>query len=203
MHESERWNVYSHLIGVVLSVIGLLPLTYYSFLTGDVYKIIGISVYGVCLVLLFLCSTIYHSSTGNKREFMQKMDHCSIFLLIAGTYTPFMLITLRETSGIYILAAIWLISALGILFKFYFAHRFEFVSTLFYLFCGWLIIFDFQNFYNLFQGPGFYWLAAGGLAYSIGAVFFLWERIPKNHEIWHVFVLAGGFSHYISIFYLV
>ena len=201
MLESEKWNVYSHLLGFFLSVLGIFPLIYYSILTVDIFKIIGITIYGICLIGLFASSTLYHSSTGKKRKALQKLDHISIFLLISGTYTPFMLITLRNSTGFYLLATIWSISFLGILFKFFLAHKYDFISTIFYLFCGWLIVFDFQNFYSLYNGIGFYWLSLGGGLYSIGTIFFLFEKIPMSHEIWHVFVLLGGISHYISIFF--
>jgi hemolysin III len=181
----------------------LFPLIYYSLHSGDVFKITGTSIYGICLVLLFTCSTLYHSSSGEKRNVLQKVDHISIFLLISGTYTPYTLVTLRESSGIYLLITIWTISFFGIIFKFFLAHKFDFLSTLLYLFCGWLIVFDFQNFHKLFNGNGFYWLGAGGIAYTVGAVFYLLEKIPKNHEIWHVFVMLGGLFHYISILFYV
>ncbi|MCB1177685.1 MAG: hemolysin III family protein [Leptospiraceae bacterium] len=201
---SEKWNVYSHLFGAILSLIGFTPLMYYAISSDDFYRMIGIPIYGLCLIILFSSSVLYHSSVGKKREYLQKLDHISIFLLISGTYTPYMLITLRDSSGFYILTTIWSISAIGIVFKFFLAHKFDFLSTLLYLFCGWLIIFDFGNFYNTYDRVGFYWLGAGGLAYSIGAVFFLWEKLPKNHEVWHVFVLLGSLFHYVAIlFYLV
>lgn len=199
--KGERINFLSHLLGACLSLVGLVLLFRDAYLQGEWNRILGFGVYGISLVLMYSSSTVYHASVHPKRKkVLQLLDHCSIYLLIAGTYTPFMLITLREGKGFLILSIIWTIAILGIAFKLVWKDRFDLLATLGYLAAGWLIVLDWNAFYAAVPQAGFQWIVAGGVLYSIGAIFYLFEKLPRNHEIWHFFVLFASFCHFLAIY---
>lgn len=200
MYKGERINSISHLTGACLSFVGMIFLLVYSIRTGDVFKYISCSIYGITLFLMYLFSTIYHSTKGNIKKLFQIFDHSAIYLLIAGTYTPFSLVTLRESRGYLLLSVVWTIAVIGIGLKIIWKDKYDLLSTIGYLIAGWLILLDIKAFTNGFQ-DGFIWILVGGIMYSIGAVFYLWEKFPFNHEIWHFFVLFASASHFIGIFY--
>ena len=203
MYKGEKLNAISHLVGAALALIGMVLLVVFASLTGDHWKIASVTIYGACLFLMFLFSTLYHSFRGKTRDVFQRLDHIGIFLLIAGTYTPYTLILMRETSGFLILGLVWGLAVCGITFKSIYGSRYNTVTTLFYLLCGWTIALDFTGVRQALPDAGFYWLAAGGLIYTGGAFFYLKESLPRNHEIWHFFVLAAAVCHFISIFFFV
>lgn len=200
----EIANSITHGLGAMLSVAGLTLLVTYAALQNDTRRIISFSIYGGSMTLLFLMSTLYHSFQDEKAKRIFKMlDHCAIYLLIAGTYTPFLLITLEGTTGWVLFTIIWSLALSGIIFKLIFQHRYKKLSVATYILMGWLAIFVGHELTKSLSTSGMAWLIAGGLAYTLGVVFYLWKRLPYNHAIWHVFVLAGSLCHYISIFFYV
>ena len=203
MYKGEKLNSISHLVGASLALGGWVVLIVFGALSGDGWKLASSIVYGLCLFLMFLFSTLYHSFRGTPKQVFQVFDHVAIFLLIAGTYTPYTLVVLRDTSGWLIFGLVWGFAAIGITFKSVFGDRWNLVSTLFYLVCGWTIAIDIGGLYAVFDRVGFYWLVAGGIIYSVGAFFFLNDRIKRNHEIWHFFILAAASCHYVSVFFYI
>ncbi|MCX8000306.1 MAG: hemolysin III family protein [Leptospiraceae bacterium] len=200
--KGERLNFLSHLFGMLLATGGLILLLEKAIPKYGTYEIIGFLVYALSLILMFLSSTVYHATIHKKvKKFLQVIDHCVIYLLIAGTYTPFAMITLRESKGQIILISVWSIAFFGITFKLIFKDKYDMLATLGYVLMGWLVLLDVKNFYNLFPREGFYYVLAGGIFYTIGAIFYLLEKLPRNHEIWHGFVLLGAFSHFLAIYW--
>jgi hemolysin III len=198
----ELANSMSHGIGVVLGVIGLIMML---MVVGDEpIKIASVIVYGISIILLFLTSTIYHSvQAESKRKLMKTLDHCAIYLLIAGTYTPYMAISLSEHGGNYYLMAIWCVALIGIIFKLFFGHRYPKVSLASYLLMGWFIVITGNKMLETIVPDGIILLAAGGMSYTVGAIFYAWKKLFFNHALWHLFVLAGAVFHFLSIYWYV
>lgn len=198
--KEEKYNVVSHAIGAVLSFLGMLLLLL-SNTNKTMYSVFGIFVYGLSMVFLFSASTVYHAvERGQLKEKLRILDHISIYFLIAGTYTPVALILLERTSGWILFWLVWGITAFGTLLKLFFTGRFEFISLLLYAIMGWLIVFDLENLKAVTTEGGIRILFMGGLFYTVGIVFYAVRRIPYNHFIWHLFVLAGAFCHWLFIF---
>ncbi|WP_372870203.1 hemolysin III family protein [Shewanella sp.] len=197
----ELANTLSHGIGVVAALLGTVAMLYDSIGHLSVLQTFGVGLYGLSMVLLFACSTAYHwaKSPALKRKF-KLFDHCAIYLLIAGTYTPFVLITLQSADVDWVLAAIWLLALGGIGFKLLFLHRFKAFSLLLYLAMGWLCVAVLDKMIAGLTDTGFTLLLTGGLFYSLGVVFYAVKRIPFNHAIWHLFVLGGAISHFLCIY---
>ena len=199
----EQLNTWSHGFGAALGIIALVLLI----INVDGVKplhLFSVSVYGISIIVLFLASTCYHAVTGEKRKhYFRIVDHISIYLLIAGTYTPILLILLTNSLGWPLFWTVWGIAAFGILLKLFFTGRFEILSTLLYLVMGWLIVFDYTNVAEALGTNGVFWLFSGGLFYTVGIVFYAIEKIPYNHVIWHLFVLAGAVFHFFMIFFYV
>lgn len=200
----EKWNAITHGIGASLALAGLIVLIISSCLHGGLWHIVSSSVYGASLFLLFLASTLYHSFRDAKLKYIFKIvDHSAIYVLIAGTYTPFAMLLFQGTLGWAIFGAVWSIAIIGIVFQILFVKRFKIFSTLCYLVMGWLIVLFIKPLAAALSVAGISWLIAGGLAYTVGAVFYLQPKVPYNHTIWHLFVLAGSAFHFITIFYFV
>jgi hemolysin III len=198
----ERLNALTHTIGAVLGIVALVLLIVYNSNKTD-YSLFSVIVYGLSIIILFSASTLYHSvKDEGKKHYFRIVDHVSIYLLIAGTYTPVLLITLSDSLGWTLFYVVWGIAAFGVILKLFFTGKFEVFSTLLYLVMGWLIIFDFSNLSNII-GDGILFLFAGGLAYTVGIVFYAIHRIPYNHVIWHLFVLAGAIFHFFMIFFYI
>lgn len=198
--KEELANSITHGVGVVLSLAALVILVADNGIQGDLWKIISLSVYGATLILMYTASTLYHSFfTVNVKQYFKIFDHSAIYLLIAGTYTPFTLIMLPGTTGLILFCVIWCLALAGIVFKVFFTGRFKILSTLIYLFMGWLVIGAFKPMVEHVPEGGLYWLMAGGLLYSLGVIFYLWKRIPYQHAIWHLFVLGGSICHFFAI----
>ncbi|NCO62929.1 MAG: hemolysin III family protein [Flavobacteriales bacterium] len=198
----ERLNALTHGIGVVLGIAALILLMLFD-THKTPYSLFSVMVYGFSIIILFSASTLYHSvKSEQKKHYFRIIDHISIYLLIAGTYTPVLLISLNESLGWTLFYVVWGIAAFGIILKLFFTGRFEVFSTLLYLVMGWLIIFDFSNLSEIF-GEGILLLFAGGMAYTLGIVFYATHRIPYHHVIWHLFVLAGAIFHFFMIFFYV
>lgn len=197
----ERLNVVSHLIGLALSVVGLFLLISIAASFDDLARLAGAIIFGLSLVILYAASSIYHSSTHpQKREKMRVLDHSSIFVLIAGTYTPYTLITLSDASGWLIFSIVWGLAFIGITLKLFFTGKFKVASTCTYLVMGWLIVFVADELLSALHPDGFFWLAAGGLAYTLGAILYVIKRLPFNHAMFHLLVLVGSACHFISIY---
>ncbi|GIC77967.1 hemolysin III family protein [Moritella sp. F3] len=199
--KEEAANTWSHLFGALLSIAALIALLIPSIEQADPWRIASFSIYGISMFLLFFASSVYHYATNPATKAKLKtLDHCAIFLLIAGTYTPLLLIELRGALGWSIFAVVWSMAIIGIIAKLYWAERFKKVSLFFYLIMGWLIVFAGDELLGKLDTGALYWLFAGGLAYSIGAIFYANKRIPYNHAIWHIFVLLGSACHFVTIY---
>ena len=196
----ELANAVTHGIGVALSVAGLAVLVTLAGLQGDPWRIVSGAIFGGTLVLLYTASTLYHSFRGAEvKRLLRKLDHAAIFLLIAGTYTPFMLVNLRGAWGWSLLGVVWGLGAIGVALKFRFAGRFRLVSTLIYLGMGWLVVIAAVPLLRQVPAAGLWLLLAGGLCYTVGAGFYLWKRLPYHHAVWHLFVLAGSACHFFAV----
>jgi hemolysin III len=196
----EIANSITHGVGVGLSIAGLIVLVVLGALYGDAWHVVSFSIYGGSLVLLYLASTLYHSFRKPKlKRAFRIVDHASIYLLIAGTYTPFMLVSLRGTWGWPLFGVIWGLALLGIGFKIFFINRFVVLSTIVYVLMGWLSVFALEQMLATISAGGVAWLLAGGISYTLGVIFYAWQKLPYNHMIWHLFVLGGSICHYFSI----
>ncbi len=200
----EIANSITHGIGSILSIIGFIILIFIVINKGDVWYIISFTIYGTTLVFLYLCSTIYHGLSDRKRKYIfQVLDHIAIYLLIAGSYTPLTLISLRGPWGWTILGIVWLIALIGILMKVFFFTKTQVISTILYIIMGWLIIIAIKPLLESIPWGMFFWIVAGGLSYSLGIIFYLARKIPYHHTIWHLFVMGGSIAHFLGIlFYL-
>lgn len=199
--KEEMANSITHGIGVALSLAAFVILVAYASMQGDKWKIISLSIYSASLVLLYTASTLYHSFTAPKvKHYLKIFDHSAIYLLIAGTYTPFMLVVLRDSIGWAFFIAIWCFALVGISFKLFFVHRFRILSTIIYLLMGWMAIIAFKPLFNNMPEEGLYWILAGGIFYSLGVIFYLWKKLPYHHAIWHLFVLGGSICHFFAVF---
>ena len=197
----ETANQLTHAVGAGLGVVGLVLLVVTAHRHGDAWHVVSTAIFGVMLVLLYTASTLYHSFKAERtRHLLQKFDHAAIFLLIAGTYTPFVLVTLRGPWGWSLFGVEWGLAILGVGLKFWFAGRFRLVSTLIYLLMGWLVLVAIKPLLAALPAGGVKLLVAGGLCYTGGAVFYLWKRLPYHHAIWHLFVLGGSACHWAAVF---
>jgi hemolysin III len=197
----ELANRLTHGFGAALSVAGLILLVVYAARFGTAWHVTSTAIFGSTLVLLYTSSTLYHSFRGEQtRQLLQKFDHAAIFLLIAGTYTPFTLVTLRGPWGWSLFGVVWGLALVGVSLKFWFAGRFRLVSTIIYLGMGWLVMVAIKPLLAALPAGGMRLLVAGGLCYTGGAVFYLWKQLPYQHAIWHLFVLGGSTCHWAAIF---
>jgi hemolysin III len=196
----ERFNGFSHLAGALLSAAGISLLFALTAGAMDARQRTGVAIYGATLLLLFVVSTLYHSSRGRAKALLRKLDHCAIYLLIAGTYTPFALVTLRGAWGWTLLGLAWGLAALGIVQECTFARGARQLSLGIYLVMGWMGIVALQPLAAGLGAAGFAWLLAGGAIYTLGVLFYaLDERYRHFHGIWHLFVLAGSTAHFVAI----
>ncbi|MCL7419835.1 MAG: hemolysin III family protein [Methylobacter sp.] len=200
MHDGERFNVISHLLGALAACVGLIVLVVLAVRQGDMWKIVSFSVYGTSLVLAYTFSTLYHGLQGKAREVFAELDHHAIYLLIAGTYTPFTLVTLHGSWGWSIFGIVWSLAVLGSLLELLSRKEQRVLPVVIYLLMGWIILIAIRPLLRVMPMEGFFWLLSGGLFYSIGVVFYaLDDRVRYFHNIWHIFVLAGSASHYIAV----
>ncbi|MBY5948954.1 PAQR family membrane homeostasis protein TrhA [Photobacterium rosenbergii] len=201
----EVANSISHGLGMVFGIIGLVLLLVQAVSNGaDALSITSLSIYGASMILLYLASTLYHAIPFERaKRALKTFDHCAIYLLIAGTYTPFLLITLRTPLAITLMAVIWAIALIGIVLKIAFVYRFKRLSLATYLTMGWLSLIAIYPLAMTLATGGLVLLAAGGIVYSIGVVFYVNKSIPYNHAIWHLFVLGGTVLHFLAIYFYV
>ena len=200
MYQGERLNSITHLAGTVAAAAGTAVLVVLASLRGDPWKIVSFSIYGATLVLLYLSSTLYHSLRGRAKAFFQKLDHSAIYLLIAGSYTPFALVTLRGRLGWTIFGVIWALAVLGIALDVLQKDGKRIVPLVIYLLMGWLAVIAVRPLLAVLEPGGFAWLLAGGLFYTAGVVFYVLDRrVAHGHGIWHLFVMAGSAAQYVAI----
>jgi len=196
----ELANSITHGIGLALSIAGFVVLLVLAAVRGSAWHIIGCAIYGTTLICVYTASTLYHSILRPKfRRILKILDHSAIYLLIAGTYTPFLLVNLRGAWGWSLLGVVWGLAVAGIVFKVWFVDRFQFFSTAIYIAMGWLALIAIRPLLAAVPTAGFIWLVAGGVLYTIGVLFFAWKRVPYNHAIWHIFVMAGSICHFLAV----
>jgi hemolysin III len=197
----DEWaNSITHGIAALASVVGLVLLVVFAARRGTAWHVISFSIYGATLILLFTASTLYHAARNPRlKAHLHVLDHSSIYLLIAGTYTPFTLGVLRGGWGWGMFGAIWILALTGVILKIYFTGRGRIVSTLVYLFMGWLALLVIKPLLVYVRPMGIFWLLLGGVMYTVGVSFYLWRRVPFSHAIWHLFVFAGSLCHFICI----
>ena len=200
MYAGERFNGYSALAGAVLAVAGAVVLIVLGALKADPWRIVSFSVYGATLIVLYTASTLYHSTRGRAKDVLRKLDHCAIYLIIAGTYTPFALVTLNGTWGWTLFGAVWGLALLGIVQELWLSRGERVASIVIYLLMGWIALAAIVPLFKALSWAGLAWLVAGGLAYTGGLVFYAYDKRFRHwHGIWHLFVLAGSALHYVAI----
>lgn len=200
----EMTNIMSHAFGLVLSIVALLLMLIRASESGNTLHIVSAAIFGISLIALYAASTLYHSAKDPKvRSRLRINDHATIYILIAGTYTPFTLITLNGWVGWTIFGVSWGMAITGVVLKLIFTGKYNVLSTLMYVFMGWIIIFAVKPLINSLSSEGLFWLVAGGVAYTTGAVIYSIKKIKFNHAIFHLFVLLGSFCHFISVYFYV
>ncbi len=200
MYYGERFNAWTHLVGTVLAVTGSVILIVLAASTGDPWKIVSASIYSASLLLLYCASTLYHSLRGRAKVILRKLDHMSIYLLIAGSYTPFCLVTLRGAWGWSLFGVVWGLAAAGMLQEIKPRSEARILSLVIYAVMGWVVVVAIKPLLDHIALAGFVWLASGGLLYTFGIVFYAYDsRFRHWHGIWHLFVLGGSAAHYLAI----
>ena len=201
----EIWHAITHGLGLLLSIIGLVILVAFAVLNGSLLAIISSAIYGTTLVVMYGSSTLYHAITHKKiKELFQTFDHASIYLLIAGSYTPITLLSLGSDLGNYILTFVWSLATFGIYMKFKYPNRFEVLSLSLFIIMGWSIVIAISPLREGLVDEGFYLLVTGGLFYTLGVYFYINDAKPYFHAVWHLFVLAGSISHYfMTLLYII
>lgn len=200
MYHGERFNAWTHLVGAMLALVGAVWLLLLASASGDGWKQVSVAIYGVTLVLLYSTSTLYHSVQGPAKRLMQKLDHLSIYLLIAGSYTPFCLVSLRGPWGWSLFATVWCLALIGMLQEIKPRSEARVLSLVIYAVMGWIVLVAVQPLLAALGREGFAWLASGGVLYTIGIIFFAYDsRFRHWHGIWHLFVMAGSLLHFVAI----
>ncbi|MBS1159136.1 MAG: HylII [Proteobacteria bacterium] len=204
MYYGERFNAWTHLVGALLAVTGAAWLLVAAVASGDGWKVLSVSIYGATLVVLYSISTVYHSVRGRAKSILRKLDHLSIYLLIAGSYTPFCLISLRGPWGWWLFGIVWTLAAIGMLQEIKPRSEARILSLVIYALMGWIVIVAIKPLLINLGLAGFLWLAGGGIFYTVGIIFFAFdERFRHWHGIWHLFVIAGSLLHFIAILFYV
>lgn len=199
----EIINAITHGIGAIFSIVALTLLIVFASSHGTPLHIICFAVFGGSMLLLYTSSTLVHSfPEGKVKDIFEIMDHSAIYLFIAGSYTPILLIVVKGALGWALFGTVWGIALAGVAFKIFFTKRFVILSTVGYVLMGWMIIFAFNRVVLTLPQQGLAWLIGGGILYTVGAIFYVWRKFPFNHAIWHLFVLAGSTSHFILMFYI-
>lgn len=200
----EVVNAITHGLGTLLSIAGLALLIVYASLEGTSWHVVSFTIYGITMLLLYTASTLVHAlPEGKVKDLFETFDHSCIYLFIAGTYTPILLVTLRGPLGWTLFGIVWGLAAGGVAFKAFFTKRFLFLSTFFYVFMGWMIVFAWHPLLSSLQPGGIRLLVIGGVLYTVGSVFYMWRAFPHHHAVWHLFVLAGSAMHFFAILFYV
>lgn len=201
MYHGERFNGYSHLFGALLAIAGAVVLILMGASQGDAWKVVSFSIYGATLIMLYGCSTLYHSTRGRAKNIFRKLDHSAIYLLIAGTYTPFTLVTLGGGWGWALFGVVWALAVFGIVQEFALKSQKRMLSLYLYIGMGWVAVIGVIPLINALSWSGFVWVVAGGVVYTVGTIFYFYDEKFKHwHGIWHLFVLGGSVLHYFAIF---
>jgi hemolysin III len=196
----ELANAITHGLGTVLSITGLVLLIIFASMKGTVWHVVSFTIFGVTMLLLYTASTLVHSfPEGKAKDLFETFDHSCIYLFIAGTYTPLLLVTLRSPLGWTMFGIVWGLAIVGVVFKAFFTKKFLVLSTLFYVMMGWLIVFMWNPLQHLLMPGGIRLLIIGGLLYTFGSVFYIWRGFPYHHAVWHLFVVAGSVMHFFAI----
>lgn len=196
-------NSITHGIGALLSIAALVLLIIFASLYGNAWHITSFTIFGVTMVLLYTSSTLLHAlPPGRAKDFFEIMDHTSIYFFIAGTYTPFLFIAVGGWVGWTLFGIVWGMAVGGAVFKSFFVKKYLFISTILYVIMGWLIVFAWKDVMANLHPTGFILLAAGGICYTVGAVFYMWQWFKHHHAVWHVFVLGGTVCHFFAVLYL-
>jgi len=202
--KEEKINVITHAIGLILSVVALILLVIYSSVYGTVWHITSFAVFGASLIVLYAASTFYHYSQKPKlRSKLNILDHAAIYVLIAGTYTPFTLVVLKGWIGWTIFGVSWGLAIIGIVLKLFYTGKYDKISTFAYVLMGWVVIFAIKPLIENFPLKGLIWLFAGGIFYTIGAILYSFKKLNYNHAVFHIFVLLGSFCHFMAVFFYV
>ncbi len=200
MQYGERFNSISHLVGAGFAIAGTAVLVVLAARVGDPWKIVSFSIYGAMLVALYVFSTLYHSLRGRAKNVLRKFDHCSIYLLIAGSYTPFALVSLRGPWGWSLLGAVWTLALLGIVQEIWLAKGYRVLSLVIYVVMGWLALVAVSPLWLALKPAGFAWLLAGGVLYTVGIAFYATDhKLRHGHGVWHLFVLGGSACHFFTV----
>lgn len=204
MYEGERFNTYSHLFGTILAAVGMVLMLSEVWASGDIYRIFCAAVYGGSLLLLYLSSSLYHGiAHGKIKRILKKVDHCMIYVLIAGSYTPFALLLLRDSVGWLLFALSWILALVGIVQELTIGRKSEkrLLSIVIYVVMGWMVLAVFPTLLSALETGGLVWLVLGGAAYSIGIYWFVNdEKIKHGHGIWHLFVLCGSVAQFVCVY---
>lgn len=196
----EMVNTITHGLGVLFGLTCMPILINAAYSNSDTYGLIGTSIYGFCFIMLFTSSTLYHYAQQQRlKRLLEIWDHISIYFLISGTYTPFLLIYMKNDMGFLLLTVLWVLTALGIIFKIYFTGRLTYLSVFVYFLMGWILVFAGRSFFENMSLPVVILVIAGGALYSIGIIFYLWDKYTFSHAVWHFFVLAAAICHYAAI----
>ncbi len=194
----------THAAGGLLSAVGLTLLVIFASSAGDARRIVAVSIFGASLVLMYFASTCYHSVRSPRtKRLLRIVDHAAIYVLIAGTYTPILLVSMRGVWGWSLFGVVWGLAVAGVILKLFFVDRFAIASTTMYVAMGWLVVIAAKPLLASLPLPGVIWLLAGGLCYTGGVAFYLWDRLPFNHAIWHLFVIAGSVCHFLAVLFYV
>jgi hemolysin III len=200
----EIANSITHGIGIIFGIVALPVLSVLAAKNDNTIAVIGAAIYGFCFLLLFSMSTLYHAFQHPRaKNVLHMFDHISIYFLIAGTYTPFLLNYMLNTTGIIMLCVLWGLTLFGIVFKLFFTGRFNFLSTLVYVGMGWILVFSGKQFFTVVPWPVLIMIIIGGGLYTIGVIFYLWEKFYYHHVIWHLFVLSAAICHYVAVLLMV
>ena len=196
----EIWHAITHGVGLALSIAALSIMVAYSSQTGSILSVFASALFGITLIILYGSSTLYHAITHhNLKKKFQQFDHASIYVLIAGSYTHVTLLSLGGTLGFSIFAFVWSVALVGIYLKFAYPGRFEKLSLVLYLLLGWLIVIAIKPLFDVMEPGGLWLLLVGGLFYTVGVIFYVWDSLPFNHAIWHLFVMGGSMSHFFMV----
>jgi len=200
----EKLNIFSHATGLLFSLFAFAMLVFKASEFEDLTSLISFSVFGISLIVLYAASTFYHRAKNfTLRNRLRIVDHAAIYILIAGTYTPFTLVVLNDAVGWLIFSVSWAMAIIGVVLKIFFTGKYDRLSTFMYVFMGWIIVFAIEPLIEKLSSDGLFWLVAGGVAYTIGAILYGIEKVKFNHAIFHVFVLLGSFCHFVAVYFYV
>lgn len=198
--KEEIVNAITHGVGVILSIAGLVLLIIYSAQQDSAWYVVSATIYGVSMLLLYASSTLVHSfPEGKLKDLFEIFDHSAIYIFIAGTYTPIMLLVVKGVLGWSLLGIVWGVAVVGVVFKAFFVKRFLYLSTILYIVMGWLIVIAWEPLTATLPTGGIQLLLVGGLLYTFGAIFYVWRAFPFHHAVWHIFVLAGSVAHFFTV----